>query len=182
RYAAGVRLPFRLLVLVAVALAQAACSGEQGGEVAIAPDDPGRPALQPSEPFTRVVSLDWLGPGGARASLDAWVADTPEKRALGLMHRTALPEDAGMVFVFAQDHAGGFWMRNTRIPLSIAHLSADGEVLVVLDMEPCQTDPCPVYDPGIAYRYAVEANQGWFAEHGIGPGWRVLGGLPPASG
>lgn len=128
-----------------------------------------------------MVTLDWSGPGGERQALSAWVADTPEKRALGLMHRTELPDDAGMIFVFAQDHSGGFWMKNTRIPLAIAYLSAEAEVLAILEMEPCEADPCPVYDPGTPYRYAVEANAGWFSEHGVGPGWRLSGDLPVAS-
>ena len=140
------------------------------------------PVIAASEPFTEIVTLEWAGPDGGSAALTAWVADTPQKRALGFMHRTELPEGAGMVFVFPADNSGGFWMKNTLIPLSIAYLSADGEVLAVLEMEPCTADPCPVYDPGVPYRYAVEAGKGWFAARGVGPGWRVEGTLPAAAG
>lgn len=161
-----------------------ACAGEPGPPT---PSDtvepsPEAPAITPSEPFTQIVPLDWAGPDGAAASLTAWVADTPQKRALGLMNRTELPEGAGMVFVFPADNSGGFWMKHTLIPLSIAYLSADGVVLSVLEMEPCTADPCPVYDPGVPYRYAVEAGKGWFAARSIGPGWRVAGTLPTAAG
>ena len=151
-------------------------SEDQPSEDAPAP----APAIQPSEPFQDIVELDWRGPDGAREGLTAWVADTPQKRALGLMARTELPEQAGMIFVFPSDNQGGFWMKNTLIPLSIAYLSADGQVLAVLDMEPCTADPCPVYDPGAPYRYAVEAGKGWFAARSIGPGWRLEGELPAA--
>lgn len=133
-----------------------------------------------SEPFTHLVELEWQGPEGASERLTAWVADTPQKRALGLMNRTELPERAGMIFVFPSDHQGGFWMKNTLIPLSIAYLSADGQILAVREMEPCAADPCPVYDPGQPYRYAVEAGKGWFAARAIGPGWRLAEEPPPA--
>ena len=54
-------------------------------------------------------------------------------------------------------------------------------MLRVLEMEPCQADPCPVYDPGTPYRYAVEAGKGWFARRGIDTGWRIVGELPAAA-
>jgi hypothetical protein len=75
-----------------------------------------------------------------------------------------------MLFLFPEDHRGGFWMKNTLIPLSIAFLDADGQVLAVLDMEPCRADPCPIYDPGVSYRSALEVNQGALARWGVGAG------------
>lgn len=170
---------------VVLAAALAACGGGPP-EPALSPSaSPGASAsaavIQPSEPFSQVVELEWEGPEGQREPLTAWVADTPQKRALGLMHRTDLPAGAGMIFVFAADNAGGFWMKNTLVPLSIAYLSAEREVIAVLDMEPCQADPCPTYDPGSPYRYAVEAPKGWFSGRSIGPGWRLSGEIPTAS-
>lgn len=161
-----------------------ACAGESSppGPSETAEAGSETPAITASEPFTETVALDWAGPDGGSAALTAWVADTPQKRARGFMGRTELPEDAGMVFVFPADNSGGFWMKNTLIPLSIAYLSAGGEVLSVLDMEPCAADPCPVYDPGVPYRYAVETGKGWFAARSIGPGWRVASTLPAAAG
>jgi hypothetical protein len=48
-------------------------------------------------------------------------------------------------------------------------------------MEPCDADPCPSYPPDAPYRGALEVNQGFFAELGLEPSWRVElpGGLPP---
>jgi uncharacterized protein len=67
-----------------------------------------------------------------------------------------------MLFVFSEKTYGGFWMKNTLIPLSIAFLDSDGKILKILDMEPCNVDICPNYDPGIYYHYAIEVNLGWF--------------------
>ena len=53
-------------------------------------------------------------------------------------------------------------MKDTLIPLSVAFADADGEIVTILDMEPCKADPCPVYDPGAPYRTALEANKGAF--------------------
>jgi len=89
------------------------------------------------------------------------------------MGRTSLPEDAGMIFVYPEPTEGGYWMKNTLIPLSIAFYAGDGRILKILDMEPCDADPCPLYDPGVAYRGALEVNEGAFAGWGISAGDRL---------
>ncbi len=101
------------------------------------------------------------------------VADTPELREKGLVGRTSLADDAGMIFVWPDDTTSGFWMKDTLIPLSIAFISADGHVLAMFDMEPCRVDPCPVYDPGTRYRMALEANRGALARWGVRVGDRA---------
>jgi uncharacterized membrane protein (UPF0127 family) len=98
------------------------------------------------------------------------VADDAEERARGLMGRRELAEDAGMVFVFPEPTRGAFWMRDTLIPLSIAFYDGSGTILRILDMEPCRAEPCPLYDPGVAYRGALEVNQGAFERWGVLPG------------
>ena len=98
------------------------------------------------------------------------VADTAEERARGLMGRETLPRDAGMVFAYERETTGGYWMKDTLIPLSIAFYGADGEILRILDMEPCRRDPCPVYDPGVSYRGALEVNAGTFSRLGVEEG------------
>ena len=105
--------------------------------------------------------------------IDAEKAETTEQRSLGLMHRTSLPEDSGMVFLFFESHSGGFWMKNTLIPLSIAFFDERGKILRILDMEPCEADPCPIYDPGVAYSGALEVNQGSFDRWHVEEGDRI---------
>ena len=111
--------------------------------------------------------------GNQEKTISVEIADTPAEREQGLMGRETLPAEAGMVFVFPEDHRGAFWMKDTLIPLSIAFYSADGRILKILDMEPCDADPCPLYDPGVAYRGALEVNKGAFAGRGITMGDRL---------
>jgi uncharacterized protein len=108
--------------------------------------------------------------GEDEVAVDVEVADSAEERRIGLMNRESLPEDAGMIFLFPEDSSGGFWMKDTLIPLSIAFADADGRILRILDMEPCRADPCEIYDPGVTYRSALEVNQGAFEEWGVEEG------------
>lgn len=109
----------------------------------------------------------------ASARVRVEIADTPELREKGLMGRTALADDAGMLFVWPEDASSTFWMKDTPLALSVAFLSADGAVLALLDMEPCRADPCPLYDPHLSYRMALEANAGAFARWGVRVGDRA---------
>lgn len=86
------------------------------------------------------------------------------------MFREELPEDRGMLFVFEYDTTSGFWMKDTLIPLTVAFVAADGRVIDVQDMEPLSEETH--FPPG-PYRYAVEANQGWFQRNQIFPGSRM---------
>ncbi|HYY77155.1 MAG TPA: DUF192 domain-containing protein [Gaiellaceae bacterium] len=144
------------LVLTAIvcALALAACGGDDDGGAGAGPQ----------------VLIDT---GEEQIAVDVEVADSDEERAAGLMHRESLPEDAGMIFVFPEEASGGFWMKNTLIPLSIAFADADGRILRILDMEPCEADPCRIYDPGVSYRSALEVNRGAFADWGVEEGDRL---------
>lgn len=114
-----------------------------------------------------------LSHGDEQTTIAVEVADTQAEREQGLMGRETLPAEAGMAFVFPEDHRGPFWMKDTLIPLSIAFYSAEGRILKILDMEPCKADPCPLYDPGVAYRGALEVNQGAFAGWDISEGDRL---------
>ena len=61
-----------------------------------------------------------------------------------------------MLFVFPETTSGGFWMKNTLVPLTIVFFDSAGKRVRKLSMVPCRKDPCPVYDPGRRYRYALE--------------------------
>jgi uncharacterized membrane protein (UPF0127 family) len=58
--------------------------------------------------------------------------------------------------VFAEDTRGGFWMKNTLVPLTIAFFDRAGKRVRKLSMTPCRKDPCAIYDPGRRYRFALE--------------------------
>lgn len=142
----------------------AACGGD-GGEPAAAPSGPGTEIAAPS-PTARVANV-LIDTGADSVLIRAEVADTPELQTRGLSSRESLAEDRGMVFLFFEDTSGAFWMKDTKIPLSIAFFDASGEILAILDMDPCESDPCPLYDPGVAYRGALEVNQGAFEQWGV---------------
>jgi hypothetical protein len=83
------------------------------------------------------------------------LAITSASRSLGLMNRRRAPAD-GMLFVFPQDTRGGFWMKNTLVPLTIVFFNADGKRVRKLSMTPCRQESCPIYNPGRRYRFALE--------------------------
>ncbi|CAJ94134.1 conserved hypothetical protein [Cupriavidus necator H16] len=107
-------------------------------------------------------------------AIQAEVAATPAAREQGLMYRTTMAPNAGMLFVFEQKAGHCFWMRNTELPLSIAFLADDGTIVNIEDMAPrTESNHCPK----AAIRYALEMNRGWFAQKGIKAGAKI-GGLP----
>lgn len=101
------------------------------------------------------------------------IADTPSRRAMGLMNRKSLGEDEGMLFKFTHNDYLCFWMKNTYIPLSIAFLSDKGKVLQIEEMKPRCTSAVRANYP---CKFALEANLGWFMKNDIGVG-DVIGGL-----
>ena len=105
---------------------------------------------------------------GARIYVE--IADTPEERAEGLMFRSSLPADRGMLFVFPEPQPLAFWMKNTAIPLSIAYIARDGTILEIHDMEPYSLESVASRQPAL---YALEVNQGTFERLGIEPGDRL---------
>lgn len=158
---ASLRRPLAAAIVAAAVLA--ACRST--------PPAPGD--LQPSPPsgLPRGELVVDMGEGEVR--IDVEIAETPETKAQGLMGRQSLPPDTGMVFLEDEPVETGFWMKDTLIPLSIAFWGPDRRIRRILDMEPCQEDPCPVYDPGVAWVGAVEVNQGFFERTGVQVGDRV---------
>ena len=106
-------------------------------------------------------------------NIAAMVAQTPEQRAVGLMHRREMATHEGMLFVFEQPATQCFWMKNTLLPLTIAFLADDGTIVNLADMQPQSLDSHCSAKP---VRYALEMNQGWFARRAIKPGFRLAGG------
>jgi hypothetical protein len=111
--------------------------------------------------------------------ITAEVADSPEERGIGLMHRPSMPANHGMLFVFEQPGVHCFWMKNTLLPLSIAFLADDGSIVNIADMPPrSEASHCPTKP----VRLALEMNQGWFAKRGLKAGSRIGGeGFGPAA-
>lgn len=98
------------------------------------------------------------------------LAQTSEQQQQGLQGRRSLPRNAGMAFLFGRKLRAQFWMKDTKIPLSIAFWGRRGRILKILDMTPCLRNPCPRYNPGVAYWGALEVNRGAFRRWGVKPG------------
>jgi hypothetical protein len=107
-------------------------------------------------------------------SIQAEVADNPDLREVGLMNRTSLPTNSGMLFIFEQKAGNCFWMKNTKLPLSIAFIADDGKIVNIEEM---QADTTNNHCPKAPIRYALEMNKGWFSERVIVPG-NTIQGLP----
>ena len=125
--------------------------------------------------FTLLLSLAWASTGASQESVKiplyikqieirVEVAKTPEQRTVGLMGRDHLGKDEGMFFIFETEDFHSFWMKDTRIPLSIAFIDKDGKIVRITDMKPLTLESHP---PPKRILYALEMNKGWFLAHGI---------------
>lgn len=143
---------------------------------------PFAPGRTPVPGFSEVAVRIVPGPDGKPLVICVLLAETRAQRARGLMEVTDpdLGGYDGMAFVFPDDVDGGFYMRNTPIPLSIAYVDAAGAVVATRDMEPCEDrEGCPDYPPGKAYRTTLEVAQGDLEPLGLtegGPARLTVGG------
>lgn len=100
------------------------------------------------------------------------IAATSEEHAQGLMGRSELCDNCGMLFIFDDDEYRTFWMKNTKIPLSIAFIDKNGIINDIQDMKPYQT--FPTYSSKYPAKFALEVNQGWFKINNITTGSKVI--------
>jgi uncharacterized protein len=98
------------------------------------------------------------------------IASTPEQRMIGLMGRTSLPQDSGMLFVFDEVASPCFWMFNTPLPLSVGFFDEYGELVNFDDMQPFDESHHCARKP---IKYALEMTQGWFVESAISEGMHM---------
>ena len=110
-----------------------------------------------------------------KKTLNIEVATTPKQLQRGLMYRSELKEDAGMLFIFTGERNRSFWMKNTFIDLSIGFFDKDRKLLRVLDMNGVKTEMevnPPRYQSRVLAKYALEVNKGWFKRNKIKLGTR----------
>ncbi len=99
------------------------------------------------------------------------LATTPEEQARGLMQRTSMPADHGMLFVFQHDEPRTFWMKDTLIPLDMLFFDARHRLVAIrADAQPCKADPCELYPSDAPARYVLELNAGEAAKLGARKG------------
>ena len=123
--------------------------------------EPGtRSSAATPQPSTSPLSVLTLGENKIQIEF----ACTSSEQQRGLMFRRELPENQGMLFVFAQEQDLSFWMKNTYLPLSIAYIDATGRIVDIQDMQPLDETTHPSAKPA---RFALEVNQGWFKRHSV---------------
>lgn len=106
-------------------------------------------------------------------SISVEVATTPKMRKIGLMNRTDLAPDAGMLFVYPPNRAIALWMKNTLIPLDMLFIDDVGVIQFIKhDAQPHDLTPVPG-PTGIAARAALELNGGRAEALGIATGDRI---------
>jgi uncharacterized membrane protein (UPF0127 family) len=108
--------------------------------------------------------------GKPRVSVE--LAREEEHKARGLMFRTKMPADEGMLFSWSNEQVRSFWMRNTCIPLDMLFIARDGTIVGILEQVPTLNDaprsiPCPA-------AYVLELNAGWTRSHGVRAGQKVV--------
>ncbi|MCE0496960.1 MAG: DUF192 domain-containing protein [Methylacidiphilales bacterium] len=111
-----------------------------------------------------------------KAQLITEVASTHEQQETGLMYRTKMADNHGMIFLLPTITTATFWMKNTLIPLSVAYIDKNGVILEIHDMKALDTSITRSDSDQVAY--ALETNLHWFALNGIKPGDRIE---PPPS-
>lgn len=103
------------------------------------------------------------------------VALSPAEHGRGLMGRTEMADDRGMLFLYRTEQMRRFWMKDTLIPLDIVFLDSAGTVINV------EEAPAGVEKPGFVSRrparMVIELNRGWSRTHGLEPGDTVA--VPP---
>jgi uncharacterized membrane protein (UPF0127 family) len=127
----------------------------------------------PSAPYAEV-QID------THPRINLQLARTEQEREIGLMSVDHMPPNNGMLFVYTAPSTEGYWMYHTLIPLSIAWIGQDGTIVDIQDM-PRLNDPndvqeasSTVYTPSAPYWYALEVNEGWFVQNGVGVGQQMV--------
>jgi uncharacterized membrane protein (UPF0127 family) len=105
-------------------------------------------------------------------AIRAEVARTPEERSKGLMLRKHMGKNDGMLFVFDQPQTVSMWMKNTLLPLSVAFIDEQGNIINIAEMLP---ETLTTHSSIAPAKYALEMNAGWFEKNKILAGKSVDG-------
>jgi uncharacterized protein len=116
-----------------------------------------------AQPKLQTMKL-WLG----AEEMNAELALTGLQMQTGMMFRTNLAENAGMLFVFPMPHRASFWMKNCPLPLSAAYIDPEGVILEIHDLQSNNTNSVEAASDRV--QFVLETNQGWFERHHIAPG------------
>ncbi len=104
-----------------------------------------------AEPRAKVIQLELKG-----QVYQLEIADTHYLRSRGLMHRSRLDQQAGMLFVYPTEGHYRIWMKNTLIPLTVIWLDSKATILDIKTLLPCMSLHCPIYAADQPSRYILE--------------------------
>ena len=123
------------------------------------------PGWPPTKAQPRLTTTKlYVGPEEITAEL----AVTRMQIMTGMMFRTNMLEMEGMLFAFPDIEQRAFYMKNTRVPLSVAYIDPDGTILELHDLKPL--DETPVFSKSDQIQFVLEMNQGWFSRHNVSTG------------
>lgn len=122
-------------------------------------------AIKPAEASNSVIKLNQL------ANVQLEVATTQAQHEVGLMNRTSMPVNAGMLFVFDEAKPYCFWMKNTKIPLTVGFLNERGVLVQTEDMAP---ETLTTHCAKTPVRYAIEMNLDWYKNQHVDIGTSLI--------
>ena len=99
------------------------------------------------------------------------IAENDHDRQRGLMYRTKMGDDRGMIFTFAEKDDHTFWMHNTCISLDMLFIDDDGMIVGIEESTPTMSDD--TFSVGCISKYVLELNAGWTRAHGVTAGQKV---------
>lgn len=145
---------------------------------ALQAEKPAQPV--PASPSPIALPSGQVLPIGARAQIAGQVIElevtrTPQEQMMGLMYRTSLPDDRGMLFEFNPPQPVRFWMKNCKMSLDMIFLKNGIVKAIAAEAPPCTSEPCPTYGPDLStpIDQVIELRGGRAAELGLKPGDRI---------
>jgi uncharacterized membrane protein (UPF0127 family) len=140
------------------------CGCERQAEPAAVPSAP----LDPGEPTSAQPQLQTMKIYVGSNEILAELALTAQQQRTGMMFRTNMAENAGMLFPLPYTQRASFWMKNCPYPLSAAYIDEEGVIREIHDLKSFDTNSVTAAEENI--RFVLETQQGWFERHQVKPG------------
>ncbi len=126
---------------------------------------------------TRQETFVTISNGKEKIHVSVELAQTQEEITKGLMFRTELKKNSGMLFIFPEEAQRYFWMKNTKIPLDMIFIDKDGKIVKIQHAIPCITAECVIYPSENPAKYVLEVSGDFSQRNSIKEG-NYVSGLP----
>jgi uncharacterized membrane protein (UPF0127 family) len=159
--------------LLCLSLTLASCSQKPPASTPMPSSTPPPTASIPGWPATNAQPrLPTLKLQVGNQIVTAELCRRPLEIMTGMMFRTNMLEDEGMLFALPYPQQASFYMKNTRVPLTVAYIDVDGKILELHDLQPL--NETAIYSRTARVLYVLEMKQGWFERKGVVPGVTVV--------